>query len=149
MVQKLDSANIEDDKRVWFMNPRSKNYLYNVQNSLGVYVYRDEMNLGKLLGYPFKTTTQIPTNIWDTTGTNKDCSFVFLVEMTEDMILDSMSLELAVTREGSYIDSSGTTVSAFQNDQTLIRAIAEHDHQMRHDSAVAVAQFVRWAPQIT
>jgi HK97 family phage major capsid protein len=37
-VNKLDSANVPEDKRVWFMNPRSFNYLNNVQNSLGVYV---------------------------------------------------------------------------------------------------------------
>jgi HK97 family phage major capsid protein len=145
-ANKLDSANVAADRRVWFMNPRTKNYLYNIQNSLGVYIYRDEMNRGTLNGYPFKISTQIPVNFWDATGTNRDCSFVFLAEMDETMILDSMSLELAVSRDGSYVDGSGMTWSAFQNDQTLIRAIAEHDFQLRHDSAVAVIQFVRWAP---
>lgn len=147
-VNKLDTANVPDFKRCWFMHPRSYNYLYNVQNSLGVYVYREELNSGKLMGYPIKKTTQIGTNYYNANGSQTDCSFVFLVEMTEDMILDSMSLELAVSREGSYVDGNGTTVSAFQNDQTIIRAIAEHDHQMRHDAAVAVIQFVRWAPAI-
>ena len=147
-VNKLDVANVPDFKRCWFMHPRSFNYLYNVQNSLGVYVYRDELSKGTLLGYPVKKTTQIGANFYNADGSQTDCSFVFLVEMTEDMILDSMSLELAVSREGSYVDGSGATVSAFQNDQTLIRAIAEHDHQMRHDGAVAVIQFVRWAPAI-
>ena len=149
LVNKLDTANVPDIKRCWFMHARSFNYLNNVQNSLGVYVWRDELSRGTLLGYPFKKSTQIPINLWDATGANKDCSFVFLVEMTDTMILDSMQLELAVSREGSYIDASGNTVSAFQNDQTLIRAIAEHDFQMRHDAAVAVAQFVRWAPAIS
>ena len=148
-INRLDQANVPDAKRVWFMNPRSKNYLYNVQNSLGVYVYRDEMNDGKLLGYPFRVTTQIGTNYWDASGTNKDLSFVFLAEMEETMILDSMQLELAVSREGSYVDASGATISAFQNDQTLIRAIAEHDFQLRHLASVAVIQAVRWAPAIS
>lgn len=147
-INKLDTANVPEDKRCWFMNPRSFNYLNNVQNSLGVYVYRDELSKGTLLGYPFKKTTQIGTNFYNANGSQTDCSFVFLVEMTEDMILDSMSLELAVSREGTYIDASGNSISAFQNDQTLIRAIAEHDHQIRHDAAVAVIQFVRWAPAI-
>jgi len=147
-INKLDTANVPDFKRCWFMHPRSFNYLYNVQNSLGVYVYRDELNKGSLLGYPFKKSTQIPTNYGDASG-NVDASFVFLVEMSEDMILDSMSLELAVSREGSYVDGNGSTISAFQNDQTLIRAISEHDHQIRHDAAVAVIQFVRWAPAIS
>jgi HK97 family phage major capsid protein len=148
-VNKLDTANVPDIKRVWFMHPRSYNYLYNVQNSLGVYVYRDELSTGKLIGYPVKRTTQIPINIHDASSTHTDCSFVFLAEMEETMILDSMSLELAVSREGTYVDGSGNTISAFQNDQTLIRAIAEHDFQMRHDASVAVNQFVRWAPAIS
>jgi HK97 family phage major capsid protein len=146
---RLDQANVPEVKRRWFMNPRSFNYLNNVQNSLGVYVYRDELSRGTLLGYPFSKTTQIPTNFWDASGTNKDLSFVFLVEMTEALLLDSMTLELAVSRDGSYVDSGGATVSAFQSDQTIIRAIAEHDFQMRHDAAIAVIQGVRWAPAIS
>jgi HK97 family phage major capsid protein len=148
-VNKLDTANVDEDRRVWFMHPRSYNYLFNVQNSLGVYVYRDELKNGTLLTYPVKKTTQIGINYHDASSTNNDCSFVFLAEMDESMIFDSMSLELAVSREGTYVDGGGTTWSAFQSDQTLVRAIAEHDFQIRHDAAVAVIQFVRWAPAIS
>lgn len=148
LVNKLDTANVPDIKRRWFFHPRTFNYLNNVQNSLGVYVYRDELSRGTLLGYPFSKSTQIPINIY-TSNSTYDGSFVFLVEMTEAMILDSMQLELAVSRDGTYIDASGTTQSAFSNDQTLIRAIAEHDFQMRHDASVAVLQYVRWAPAIS
>lgn len=148
-VNRLDQANVEDDKRVWFMNPRSYNYLYNVQNSLGVYVYRDELNKGTLLGYPYKKTTQIGTNYWDAAASNKDLSFVFLVEMSEDVILDSMQLELAVSRDASYVAADGSTRSTFQSDETLIRAVAEHDHQLRYQAAVSVIQGVRWAPAIS
>lgn len=147
-VNRLDTANVPESRRVWFMHPRVKNYLFNVQNSLGVYVYRDEMSDGTLLGYPFRITTQIGANYWDASATNKDLSFIFLAEMDETILLDSMQLELAVSREGSYVDSAGATVSAFQSDQTIIRAIAEHDFQLRHEQAVAVIQAVRWAPAI-
>ncbi|TWD58100.1 HK97 family phage major capsid protein [Agrobacterium vitis] len=147
-VNRLDTANVDDEKRVWFMAPRSRNYLYNVQNSLGVYVYRDELSRGTLFGYPVLTSTQIGTNWWNADGSAKDLSFVFLVEMTEDMIFDSMQLELSVSREGTYYDENNNLVSAFQRDETLIRAISEHDHQMRHDEAIAVIQGVRWAPAI-
>jgi HK97 family phage major capsid protein len=148
LINRLDTANVNDKRRVWFMHPRTYNYLFGLLNSLGLYVFRDELSRGTLYGYPFKKTTQIPINIWDTTGTNKDCSFIILAEMNETMILDSMSLELAVSREGTYTDANGNTVSAFQYDQTLIRAIAEHDFQLRHDSGCAVLQFVRWAPAV-
>jgi hypothetical protein len=36
--------------------------------------------------------------------------------------------------------------SAVANEETVIRAIAEHDIQMRHPQSVACIQFVRWAP---
>ena len=149
LVNKLDTANVPENKRVWFMHPRSWNYLNNVQNSLGVYVYRDELSRGTLLGYPFKKTTQMPVNIRNTDSSYTDCSFVMLAEMDEAMILDSMQLELAVFREASYVDADGNTISAAQNDQTLIRAIAEHDFQLRHDASVAVLAFCRWAPAIS
>jgi HK97 family phage major capsid protein len=148
-INRLDTANVPDSKRMWFMHPRSFNYLNNVQNSLGVYVYRDDLRAGQLLGYPFKKTTQIPASIWDATGTNKDTSFIMLVEMTDALLLDSMTLELAVSREGMYVDQNSVTQSAFQNDETLIRAIEEHDFQMRHDASVAVIQGVRYAPAIS
>jgi HK97 family phage major capsid protein len=148
-INRLDTANVPDESRVWFMHPRSYNYLFNVQNSLGVYVYREELLAGKLLSYPVRKTTQIGTNYYDATGAHTDCSFVFFAEMDEALILDSMTLELAVSREGMYVDSGGNTVSAFQNDQTLIRAIAEHDFQLRHDQSIAVIQNVRWAPAIS
>lgn len=149
LVNKLDVANVAERRRVWFMHPRSRNYLMNVQNSLGVYVYRDEVMRGSLFGYPIRTTTQIPVNYKNADSSQSDCSFVFLVEMDEAMILDSMSLELAVSREASYVGADGNTYSTFQNDQTLIRAVTEHDFQVRHDAAIAVAQFVRWAPAIS
>lgn len=149
LVNKLDSADVTELKRRWFMHPRSFNYLNNVQNGLGNYVYRDELSKGTLLGYPFSKTTQIPNNLWDQTGTQQDLSFIILTEMIDAMILDSMQLELAVSREGTYIDANGLTQSAFTNDQTIIRAIAEHDFQMRQPAAVAVLQGVRWAPAIS
>lgn len=145
---RLDTANVPANKRQWFMHPRVKNYLYNVQNSLGVYVFREEMNSGKLNDHPFKVTTQIGANYWNANGSLKVGTFIFLAEMTESLILDSMSLELFVSREGSYVDANGVTVSAVQFDQTIIRAIAEHDFQLRHLQSVAVDQNVQWAPAI-
>ena len=143
---RLDRANVVDTKRAWFMHPDVRNYLYDVQNSLGEYVFRSELDQGKLRNCPLYTTTQIPKDYWDASGTNKDLSFVFFVEMTEAMLFDAMTLELAVSRETTYSDANGVTQSAFQNDETVIRAIAEHDFLMRHDEAISVIQGVRWAP---
>ena len=146
-LNSIESANVPMEGLVWVMHPRSKNYLLNVQNSNGFYVYREEMTLTKtLLGWPFKTTTQIPINL--TVGGSSDCSEIYLVAMSEALLFDSMRLELAVSREGTYTDANGNTVSVFQQDQTLIRGIAEHDFHMRHDEAIALITGVRYAPAI-
>lgn len=148
MLNAIESANVPMNDLVWIMHPRSKNYLLNVQNSNGFYVYREEMTLTKtLLGWPFKTTTQIPINL--TVSSNSDCSYIFLVSMEQALLFDSMRLELAVSREGTYTDANSNLVSVFQNDQTLIRGIAEHDFHMRHDEAIALLTGVRYAPAIS
>jgi HK97 family phage major capsid protein len=146
-LNKIETANVPLTNLAWLMHPRSKNYLLNVQNTNGFYVYRDEMTTTKtLLGWPFKTTTQIPVNL--SVGGNNDCSEVYLVAMGQSLLFDSMSLELAVSREGTYTDANGALVSVFQSDQTLIRGIAEHDFHMRHDEAIAMITGVRWSPAI-
>lgn len=147
-VNKLETSNVPIVRPVWILHPRAKNYLLNVQNSNGFYVYREEMtNQETLLGIPFKTTTQIPINL--TVSGNSDCTEVYLAEMSQAIIADAMTLELAVSREGTYVDASNNTVSVFQSDQTLIRAIAEHDFALRHNEAVAIITGVRWAPAIS
>jgi HK97 family phage major capsid protein len=149
MVQKLDGANVGDARRRWFFNPRIYNFLNNLLNSLGLYVYRDELSRGVLLGYPFSKSTQIPVNIHDASSAQTNCSFIFLVEMDDAILLDSMTMELSISREGTYYDTNAVLQSAFQQDQTLIRAISEHDFQMRHIASIAVDQFVTWSPAIS
>ncbi len=149
LVNKLDTANVPDIRRKWFFHPRIFNYLNNLLNSLGVYVYRDELSKGTLLGYPFAKSTQIPINLNDASSAQTNCTFIFLVEMDDALILDSMTLELAISREGTYYDTNGVLQSAFQKDQTIVRAIAEHDFQMRHLPSIAVDQFVTWTPAIS
>jgi HK97 family phage major capsid protein len=150
LVNALDTDNVPDIRRRWFFHPRIFNYLNNLLNSLGVYVYRDELSRGTLLGYPFSKSTQIPINLIDPagSGTSSAETFIFLVEMDDALLLDSMQLELAISREGTYYDANNTLQSAFQKDQTLIRAVAEHDFQMRHLPSIAVDQGVTWAPAI-
>lgn len=147
LVNKLESANLPLANVGWLMAPRTKNYLYSVQNSLGLYVYRDEMKDGKLMGYPFYTTTQIPTNL--TINSNANCSEIYLVDFGECLILEGRQMEFAISTEGVYTDSSGATQSAFANDMTIIRALLAEDFQMKHNEGVAFDQGVAWSPAIS
>ena len=149
-LNKLETGNVPMVNPVWIMNPRPKNYLMTVQNAVGAYVYRDEMLKGTLYGIPFRTTTQIPANLAFVSGGTPyvDGSEIYLAEMSQALLLDSLVLELAASNEASYVDATGATQNTFQSRQTLIRSVSQHDFQMRHDEAVVVIQNVRWAPAI-
>jgi len=49
-----------------------------------------------------------------------------------------MSTEAAIV-------TGGVTVSAFQTDQTVFRAVSEHDLAPANDVAIAVIRGVNWA----
>jgi HK97 family phage major capsid protein len=137
----LEGANVPMMNPVWYFHPRIKQFLLTLKNSNGFYVYRDEMvNNGTLRGYPFKTTTQIPTSLTDGTQTE-----VYLLDASQALIFDALALSLGMSQDGSYTDAGGNQRNAFERDETLIRAIAEHDFHLRHDEAVAVITGVKWA----
>jgi HK97 family phage major capsid protein len=147
-ITRLELANLPLEKVGWLMSPRTKNYLLNIQNANGFYIYREEMTeLKTLLGYPFFTTTQIPINL--VVGPNADCSEIYLCDFGETMILESRQLEFAISTEGVYVDANGQMQSAFQNDLTIIRGIMAEDFQLRHDQAVAIITGVRWSPSLS
>jgi HK97 family phage major capsid protein len=137
----LENANVPMLRPVWFFAPRIKQFLLTLKNSNGFYVYRDEMvNNGTLRGYPFKTTTQIPTTLTDGTQTE-----IYLTDMSQAIIFDALALSLGMSQDGSYTDAGGNQRNAYERDETLIRAIAEHDFHLRHDEATAVITGVKWA----
>jgi HK97 family phage major capsid protein len=137
----LENANVPMIRPTWFFAPRIKQFLLTLKNSNGFYVYRDEMvNNGTLRGYPFKTTTQIPTTLTDGTQTE-----IYFTDMSQAMIFDALALSLGMSQDGAYTDAGGNQRNAFERDETLIRAIAEHDFHLRHDEATAVITAVKWA----
>jgi hypothetical protein len=62
---------------------------------------------------------------------------MYLVNMAETIVGENMSLEIDVSSEASYTPDGGTTwISAFQNAQTLFRAIMRHDITHRRPNQV-------------
>lgn len=142
-VSKLELANVPMIKPVWFMSPRTKLAIMRASgpgaegtNSLE----REMVENGTLRGFPFYATVQIPTNL----GGDGDESELYLVDMSEVLIGDSLNLELEVFPNGAW-SNSGTIVSGISNDQTVIRAISKHDINLRHTTAGVVVTELSWA----
>jgi HK97 family phage major capsid protein len=137
----LMNNNIPAGNWGWIFSPRTWKHLFTVQNTNGQFVFMPELATGKLWGFPFKMTTSIPITL--TEGANSDTSEVYLVNFDDMVIGDNLNLTIDVSQEAAYHNGS-TVVAAFSQDQTVIRAIAEHDFGARDANAIAVIKGVRW-----
>ena len=141
LILKLLEDNIPMSNVHWLFSPRTMMNLSIVRIPNGPYAFREEMGRGTLWGYPFLVSTTVPNTL--TVGANSDTSEIYLVDANEIIIGDSQRLMIDASGEAAY-EENGTVKAAFTRDETVIRAISEHDMIVRRESAVAVATNVRW-----
>jgi HK97 family phage major capsid protein len=92
-----------------------------VADQPGLLTYDRQGAGGVLLGYPFRTTTQIANTV-----------IYFSSDWSELWIGSEQELVIELSTEGTYTPDGGTTwVSAWQNRQTLFRALMCHDLGLR------------------
>ncbi len=139
LILKLTGSNSRMIRPAWFFNPRTVLFLMTIRDGNGNYAFRDEMLTGNFWTWPFYSTNAIPVNL----GGGSDESEIYLVDMADTVIGDSQTLILDSSGEAAYYDGA-TVQAAFSKDQTVIRAIAEHDFNMRHLESLAIMTAVRW-----
>lgn len=124
--------NVYADALGFVFNTSVEQVFKKMRDNVGGFIFADEMNKqGTLAGYPYKTT-----NLLETKGGKTQIVF----GNWNDLIIGEQgALEIETSREGSWTDESGNLVSAFENDQTLIRAIDNVDVGLRHEESFAVA----------
>lgn len=125
----------------WIFAPRTEECLLTIRDGNGNFAFREEMLQGRLRGWPYATTTQVPINL----GSGSDESEIYLADFADVVIAEVMGLQIEVFPGGTYHDGSQLQ-SGISLDQTVIQLIAEHDLVMRHDASVAVLTGVTWAP---
>lgn len=139
LVLALANANVAFARPGWMMAPRTWNYLMTVRDANGNFAFRDELLQGRLWGWPFKWTTQIPVNL----GGGTDESELYLADFADVVVGETESLMIDTSTEAAYFDGTNLQ-SAFSRDQTVIRGIVEHDIGIRQDACVAVLTAVKW-----
>jgi HK97 family phage major capsid protein len=142
LILKLVEADVPMTRPGWIMAPKTWNYLMTVRTTNGPYAFRDEMARGTLWGWPFRMTTTIPTNLTVAALTNR--SELYLVDFADVVIGDSEAMIIDASGEAAY-EEAGTVKSAFHRDETVIRAISEHDLVVRRSQSVAHFEDVNWA----
>jgi HK97 family phage major capsid protein len=143
MVAALREQNAPFNRPGWVFAPRTINSLEKLKDSTGRYLaeaglltFDTNGSGGSLLGYPFKTTTQVPTNL--SVGESNDCSEIYFSSDWDELWLgEEDELRIAVSPEASYW--TGTDfVSSFQARQHLFRATWVHDVGLRRPSLFSV-----------
>lgn len=132
------NANIPMTQCGYIMSPRTLLFLENIRDANGNKAF-PEVAEGRLGIYPIGVTTSAPDNLG--VGTNK--SEVYFGDFAQFMIGDTESIAIAASDVAAY-DDGGTIRAAFSNDETVVRVIAEHDTQVRYDTAFAVLTDVAW-----
>lgn len=140
LVLALKNGNTRMIRPGWLMAPRTELYLMTVRDGNGNYAFRAEMLTGRLWGYPYGVTTQIPINL-AVTGTAE--SEVYLADFADVVLGEVPGLIINVSDTAAYHNGSAV-VAPFSLDQTVIRVIAQHDLGMRHSGSVAVLSDVDW-----
>jgi HK97 family phage major capsid protein len=135
----LEQANIPFVKPGWVFSPRTKYFLMQVRDSVGNFYFLEEMRRGTLLGYPFISTNQIPSTMLPDVNE----SAIIFGDWVDAVIAESSELTLDTSTEASYL-SGGVLVSAFANDQTVLRGIARHDFIARRIESFAALNNVAW-----
>ena len=150
IVATARSLNAPFLKPAWMFHPRLLSTLEKIKDGQNRYLadagmlsYDPTGAGGKLLGYPFVTSTQIATNV--TKGTSSDTTaIVFGSDWQEAYIGEEQGLVMEASAEASYTPDAGTTwISAFQSDQTLIRATQRVDVAFRRPQLFVVTTGVR------
>lgn len=132
IVASVLKNNVYADGLGFVFNTSVEQLLKSIRDNVGGFIFAKEMNEnGTLVGYPYKTTNLLETS------NGKTC---IIFGNWNDLVLGEQgALEIETSREGTWTDDAGNLVSAFENDQTLIRAINNVDAGLRHDESFAIA----------
>lgn len=136
----MEGRNLPMTNAAWVMAPRTRTYLADLRDGNGNRYFPELQNaLPMWRGRPVMSTTQISI----VGGGTTDETEILLVNFDDVYFGEGAGISFSVSTEATYV-KNGVTISAFQNDLTLIKASLEADVDMRYLEAVSVITGVRW-----
>lgn len=135
----LMGASVKMIRPGWVLSPRTALALKSLRTSAGVRAF-PEMADGMLKGYPYATSTNVPVNLTATPAggsQSTSCSEIIFADFGY-VVIGEFPVIIDASGQGAYTDGTGAVVSAFSQDQTIIRVVLQSDIGMRRDEAVAI-----------
>ncbi|MCQ2589287.1 MAG: phage major capsid protein [Treponema sp.] len=133
----LESANIPMTNVKWLASPRMKSWLRGKAFASGPFAWANELASSKTLdGYGLITSSTVA---------NADSAHGTLILGDWSQLLWGVGSDITfeMSRDASYDDGSGTMISAFQNDQTLIKVVTSHDFGVKNAKAFCKGSFTK------
>lgn len=98
---------------------------------------------GYLLNYRFQTMGRIPTEL--TVRTSDDCAYaIFSSDWNEAWVGENLALVIEASNDATYSPDGGVTnISAWQQRQTVFRALSAHDFGLRRPAWFTVSEGIR------
>lgn len=122
----------------WTFNATIFRILYNLKVG-DVYTFRDEMNKGMLLGFPFAVTNHIPT-----ASAAYALTTIAFGDWSELWYGQQGSIEFDTSREAAY-NEGGVVKASWSRDQSVMRIIAKVDVKYRQIAKMVKSDTVRTA----
>lgn len=139
LMAKLANANVKMRQPVWIWSPRTSLFLMTLLNANGQFVFRSEIEQGRLFRWPYFETNNIPNNL----GAGTDESLVIAADASEIMLGDVA--QVGIDRStAATVTLDGNLTSLFETDRAAIRTRTWNDIRLRHDVGVAVMEKVQW-----
>ena len=139
-INNLRQNDVDLNGAGWLISSRTWKFLIGQRDGNGNLVWKPEMDQGKLFGFPFMITTQIPENL----GGGTDESEIYFCAFPMLVLAENEALQIEVFPGGTYFDGA-TLISGISQDQTVIRALALHDFGARQrGKEISVIQAVKW-----
>ena len=141
LINLLITGNCPMARPAWIISPRTYMAMLMVRSTTGDFILRPELAMGTLFGYPFKVSTQVPENLTDGGGTTE--TEIYLCDFGDVVVGEAQNLVIDASSQAAY-EEGGTVKAAFSRDETVIRAIDEHDLVVVREACLAIANKVAW-----
>ncbi len=125
LVRLVQEQDVPLEKTGYIFSPRTEWGLRNTLDSLGSFIFRQQMEAGTLMGHAFRSSTTVPNTL------STDKSEIVFGAFAHVLIGDTEQIEITAHPDGAYYDGS-TVQSGVSQDVTPMRAIARHDLGCRY-----------------
>jgi HK97 family phage major capsid protein len=140
-LTKLSTNNAPMSRLSLIWNPRTELWLkLGALDGFNRPFWMEEMKGGTLLGMPFKSTNNVPTNLGG--GTESELYMLDMEHLLVGTIADG-GIRVEYFKEGSFV-SGGSTRSLMQRDTQAVRLVVETDINVRYANAHHITTGLTW-----